>query len=80
MKNKLLAIIFVLATVGFLYLPASAKTADANNSKTLVEVNTANALNQVRYVRVRGKRYKVWYKTFRRNGRRYVRVTKIRRA
>ena len=80
MKKKLFTLLFVLATVGFICLPTSAKALEDTRTTNLSLSTTLKANNQVRYVRIRGKRYKVWYKTFRRNGRRYVRITRIRRA
>lgn len=79
MKNKLFAFLLVLSTLGFVYLPSELKAAD-QNSNTTISVNETKAAKDVRYVRVRGKRYKVWYKIFYKNGRRYVRILKMRRA
>ena len=80
MKKKLFTVLFVLATVGFIWLPTSAKALEDTKTTNLIESTTLKANNQVRYVRVRGRRYKVWYRTFYRHGRRYVRVYRIRRA
>ena len=75
MKNKLFAFLLLFGMFGFVYLPSQVKAAD-NSSKT-AEISAAK---DVRFVRVRGKRYKVWYKTFYKKGKRYVRISKIRRA
>ena len=75
MKNKLFAFFLMFAVVGFVYLPSDVKASDNHSN-----VTELSAAKDVRFVRVRGKRYKVWYKTFYKKGKRYVRITKIRRA
>lgn len=80
MRRKLFVLALILATVFAVYLPAQAKDAKATNESVVSGKTTFNAAAQVRYVRLRGKRYKVWYKTFRRGGRRYVRVYRVQRA
>lgn len=77
MKNKFFAFLLLLGMFGFVYLPSQA--AD-NRSNSTISNSELTAVKDVRFVRVRGKRYKVWYKTFYKKGKRYVRVTKIRRA
>ena len=79
MKNKVIALLLVLGTLGFVYLPSEVKAAD-NSSSSILSTIEAKATKDVRYVRVRGKRYKVWYKTFYKNGRRYVRIIRYQRA
>ena len=79
MKNKLFAFLLLLGMVGFVYLPIQVKAAD-NRSNTIISGSELTAAKDVRYIRVRGKRYKVWYKTFYKKGKRYVKITKIRRA
>lgn len=80
MRRKLFVLTLILATVFAVYLPAQAKDAKATSDNVTFGKITFSAAAQVRYVRLRGKRYKVWYKTFRRGGRRYVRVYRVRRA
>lgn len=79
MKNKLFALLLLVAVAGFVYLPSQVNAADTR-SNSLISSAELSAAKDVRYVRVRGKRYKVWYKTFYKKGKRYVRITKIRRA
>jgi len=80
MRRKLFVLTLILATIFAVYLPAQAKDAKITNDNTTSGKVSFTALAQVRYVRIRGKRYKVWYKTFTRRGRRYVRVYRIQRA
>jgi hypothetical protein len=80
MRRKLFVLTLILATVFAVYMPAQAKDAKITNDNAVSGKVTFTALAQVRYVRMRGRRYKVWYKTFRRGGRRYVRVYRIQRA
>jgi hypothetical protein len=80
MRRKLFVLTLILATVFAVYLPAQAKDAKVTNDNIFNGKITLTASAQVRYVRIRGKRYKVWYKTFRRNGRRYVKVYRVQRA
>jgi hypothetical protein len=80
MRRKLFVLTLILASVFAVYLPAQAKDAKAGSDPAVSRKTAVNALSQVRYVRMRGRRYKVWYKTFRRGGRRYVRVYRVRRA
>lgn len=79
MKNKVIALLLVIGTLGFVYLPSDVKAADSR-SETTISVNESKAFKDVRYVRVRGKRYKVWYKTYYKRGKRYVRITRVVRA
>ena len=78
MKRKILVYLFVLATAAFIYLPAPAEALakDANNGS----VKTLTANGQTRYVHVRGRRYRVRYRVYRRHGRRYIRILRVRRA
>ena len=80
MRRKLFVLTLVLATVFAVYVPAQAKDAKVTNENVTAGKITYRASAQVRYVRIRGKRYKVWYKTFYRRGRRYVRVYRVQRA
>jgi hypothetical protein len=80
MRRKLFVLTLILAGVFAVYLPAQAKDTKAGNDNAVLGKIAVNALSQVRYVQLRGRRYKVWYKTFRRGGRRYVRVYRVRRA
>ncbi len=79
MKNKFFGLLLILGTLGFVYLPGEARAAD-NRSESVVANTEAKAFRDVRYVRVRGKRYKVWYKTYYKRGKRYVRITRVVRA
>lgn len=79
MKNKLFAFLLLFAVTGFLYLPSQVRAAD-KSSNSVISTTGLSAAKDVRFVRVRGKRYKVWYKTFYKKGKRYVKITKIRRA
>ena len=80
MRRKLFVLTLILATVFAVYMPAQAKDAKITNDNATSGKVSYTALAQVRYVRIRGKRYKVWYKTFTRRGRRYVRVYRVQRA
>jgi hypothetical protein len=81
MRRKLFVLTLILAAAFAVYLPAQAKDSKAVNDDVVSgKITLTNALAQVRYVRIRGKRYKVWYKTFTRRGRRYVRVYRVQRA
>ncbi len=77
MKSNLLSLILVLVCIAGIYLPAQAndiKEVSASSNTVL------NYSKDVRYVYIRGKRYKVWYKTKYRKGKRYVQIYKVRRA
>ena len=80
MKKRLFTLVLTLAISLAVYLPAQAKNISFDNKSSLSELASSNALRDVRYVRVRGKRYKVWYTTYYRKGKRYIRITKVRRA
>jgi len=80
MKKKIFALFLVLATFEVIYLPTQAKAFDINDNTSLVRTVTTNFNRDVRYVRIRGKRYKVWYKVYYRRGRRYVRIQRVVRA
>lgn len=79
MKKLTLTFVFVFAMLFAMYLPAQAKDVKQPVSfgKTTMTVNYSAG---VRYVRVRGKRYKVWYKIYYKNGRRYIRILRYQRA
>lgn len=78
MKKLTVTFVFVFSMMIALYLPASAK--DTNSTSTIVSTKLSAASGGVRYIKVRGKRYKVWYNTFRKRGKLYYKITKIRRA
>ena len=72
-------LVFVLlASIGFVVIPANAKMANLENNTA----SSSNLLNQTRtrYVRMHGKRYRVTYKLYKRNGRWYYRILSARRA
>lgn len=79
MKKLTLTFVFVFAMLFAMYLPAQAK--DVNKPITVGKTTvTVNYSAGVRYVRVRGKRYKVWYKIYYKHGRRYIRILRYQRA
>jgi hypothetical protein len=78
MKKLIVTFVFVFSMMFAMYLPAQAK--DTNNSLNIITKTSTVASGGVRYMRVRGKRYKVWFTTYRKRGRLYYRITKIRRA
>lgn len=80
MKKRLFIFVLILAVSFTVYLPAHANTISIDNKSTLSELASSGAIRDVRYIRVRGKRYKVWYSTYFRKGKRYVRINRIRRA
>ena len=78
---KKMLTLFVLATAMIWFAPAMARAeTPENGTSKLLSSKTEIASAQVRgrYVRLRGRRYYVRYRTFR--GRRYVRVVGMRRA
>ena len=79
MKKQFLALIMFLLTVGIMYFPASAKTTDEGSWTGLVTTLPAKLSNQIRYVRYRGRIYRVRYRRVRRV-RRYRRVCRYRRV
>jgi hypothetical protein len=79
MRRKLFVLTLMIASAFAFYLPAQAL--DSKTTNRIVAGKTAlNAVAEVRFVRVRGRRYKVWYRTFRRGGRKYVRIYRIQLA
>lgn len=80
MKKRLFTFVLTLAVSLAVYLPAQANTISTDNKAFSSQLVSSNAVRDVRYVRVRGKRYKVWYNTYYRKGKRYIRITKVRRA
>jgi hypothetical protein len=78
MKKLIITFVFVFSMMFIMYLPVQAK--DSNNYSNITTKTSAVASAGVRYMRVRGKRYKVWFTTYRKRGRLYYRITKIRRA
>ena len=77
MRNFLLVFV-LLVSIGFVVIPTIAKTPNLENNSA----SSSNLLNQTRtrYVRMNGKRYRVTYKLFKRNGRWYYRILSARRA
>ena len=65
MKTKLVTFMMVLLTVGIMYFPASAKTTD-ENSRTSLTRNLSSNLTPQRYVRYRGRIYRVRFRRVRR--------------
>jgi hypothetical protein len=79
MRRKLFVLTLIIASAFVFYLPAQAR--DSKTANRIVAGKTAlQAVAEVRFVRVRGRRYKVWYRTFRRGGRKYVRIYRIQYA
>lgn len=76
--KKIILVTFLILASCFVIFPSNAKALE-NKANS---VTTGNFANQVRtrYVRVRGKRYRVTYRTFRRNGRTYIKILSYRRA
>jgi hypothetical protein len=81
MQKKGLTLLFVLATVFFIYVPAEAKTADTNNNSVLTQPAKVANFTQYRYFRYRGRIYRVRVRRYRRVRyvRRYRRVRYYRR-
>jgi hypothetical protein len=79
MKKIIVTFAFVISMMFAMYLPTQAKD---NNSSNIVTGKTLTVAygGGVRYMRVRGKRYKVNFITYRKRGRLYYRITRIRRA
>jgi hypothetical protein len=80
MKKIIVTFVFVFSMMFAMYLPTQAK--DNRNSSNPVTGKTLTVAygGGVRYMRVRGKRYKVNFITYRKRGRLYYRITRIRRA
>jgi hypothetical protein len=78
MKKIIVTFAFVFSMMFAMYLPAQAS--ESNNPSALLTKTSAAAFGGTRYIRVRGKRYKVRFTTYRKRGRLYYRITSIRRA
>jgi hypothetical protein len=79
MKKIIVTFVFVFSMLFVMYLPTAAK--DINKSANIATKSLTVAYGGgTRYMRMRGKRYKVSYITYRKRGRLYYRITRIRRA
>lgn len=76
--KKILCIFVLLFSISFIALPANANNLEKENNYSSGNV-LANQ-TRTRYVYVRGKRYRVTYRLYRRNGRLYYRIVNYRRA
>ena len=76
--RKFLLVFVLLVSIGFVAMPANAKPPNIEKNSA----SSSNLLNQTRtrYVRMNGKRYRVTYKLYKRNGRWYYRILSARRA
>jgi hypothetical protein len=76
--RKILLLFVLAASIGFTALPANAATPKAEKNSVM----GSSGLNQVRtrYVRVRGRRYRVTYRIVRRGGRYRYQILSYRRA
>ena len=83
MRRKLFVLALILVSAFMFYVPA-AEAKDLKNENLAAVTGGGktnfNALGEVRVVRLRGRRYKVWYRTFWRGGRRYVRIYRVQYA
>lgn len=80
MKKRLFTFVLSLSVLLAVYIPSQARSFTEDSKSFSPNPVSASAVRDVRYVRVRGKRYKVWYSTYYRKGKRYVKIHKIRRA
>ncbi len=79
MSKKIITLTMILMSFGIMYFPAQAETSIENNRISLTENLTVNAFLQ-RYVRYRGRIYRVRYPRYRRVRRvRYYRYYRPRR-
>lgn len=79
MKKLTLTFVFVFAMLFAMYLPTQAK--DIKQPITIGKTTTTTIYaSNVRYVWVRGRRYKVWYKIYYKRGKRYIRILRYQRA
>ena len=76
--RKFLLVFVLLVSIGFVAMPANAKT--PNLEKNSASSNNLFNQTRTRYVRMHGKRYRVTYKLYKRNGRWYYRILSARRA
>lgn len=76
--KKIVLVTFLILASCFVVFPSNAK-AEVNKSNLISSGNFANQV-RTRYVWVRGKRYRVTYRTFTRKGRKYIRILSYRRA
>lgn len=76
--KKIILVTFLIFASCLVVFPSNAK-AEVNKANSIASGNSASQV-RTRYVKVRGKRYRVTYRTFTRNGRRYVKILSYRRA
>lgn len=76
MKKKLLTLMLLSLTFGIMYLPAEAKESAERSSTNLSSNLNLNAFPQVRYVRYRGRLYRVRFRRYPRY--RYYRPRRVR--
>ena len=76
--RKFLLVFVLLVSIGFVAMPANANT--PNFEKNSASSNNLSNQTRTRYVRMHGKRYRVTYKLYKRNGRWYYRILSARRA
>ena len=76
--RKFLFIFVLVVSMGMVAMPAGAKTPGAGEKSSLN--NVSGNQTRTRYVRLRGKRYRVTYRLFKRGGRWYYRIVSARRA
>ena len=76
--KKVLLMFVLVASIGFVTLPVNAATPNAEKNSVL----GSNGLTQVRtrYVRLRGRRYRVTYRIVRYRGRNRIQILSYRRA
>lgn len=80
MKKKFITFAMIMLSFGIMYFPAKAETSNENNRIGLSKTSTVNAFPQ-RYVRYRGRIYRVRYPRYRRVRRvRYYRSYRPRRV
>ncbi|MGI8467917.1 MAG: hypothetical protein ACR2N3_05640 [Pyrinomonadaceae bacterium] len=72
-KQKMFALFLILGAVCFAYFPTAAKTSVKTDKADLVKTISFNANLQTRYVRYRGRIYRIRYQ------RRYYRYYRPRR-
>lgn len=65
MKKKLIILTMILLTMAVMYFPASAKTSNEGNRPSVAENLKVNVTPQ-RYVRYRGRIYRIRYRRYRR--------------
>lgn len=78
MKKFFFELFLLFAAIGFVYLPAQAETPVRENNYGSVKTFAANANGQVRYVRYRGRLYRIRYRRVYRPRYRYYRYYRPR--